>query len=270
MAAENVHHPDTGKTEKHQSEDTQCKKKKLKFLRFSLSMEDTEMGGLQEPSHPQPGKEEKDIEADCLFDDDLLHSLANMSLNLFDDQDFDADSPSCNSDWQLIESVVTPENAEITYISARICEAIEEQRNWFLKAFKHRKYVAPKRNALCLESTKSAKITISNVICNGKVTNDGQSGTPVVLNFTGTDNFLSCDIKEEKKILTVKTYDRTKIMACEDDEKSSLIFYMVQKYDGLRYFESVRYRGWYIHTINENAVKMEEGNSSASCSFVLE
>lgn len=115
LLPQNVHHPDTGKTEKHQSEDTQCKKKKLKFLRFSLSMEDTEMGGLQEPSHPQPGKEEKDIEADCLFDDDLLHSLANMSLNLFDDQDFDADSPSCNSDWQLIESVVTPENAEITY-----------------------------------------------------------------------------------------------------------------------------------------------------------
>ncbi|XP_073681585.1 uncharacterized protein [Garra rufa] len=264
----NVCHPDTEKTEEHQSEDIQCKRKKLELMRFSLSMEDTEIGGPQEPSHPQPEGEENDIEDDCLFDDDLLHSLANMSLNLFDDQDSDAGNPFCNCDWQLNESVITPEKADITYISTQIWKVIKEQEK-FLKALEGSKYVAPKQNELCLENTKSAKITILHGTFLGMVTNNSEKGVPVVLNFTGTDNFLSCTIQGEKKILTVKVYDREKISA-NDPEKASLIFYMSQKCDGLRYFESVLHRGWYIHTVNDNIVEMSRGNSSSSSCFVLE
>ncbi|KAK2874145.1 hypothetical protein QQF64_003915 [Cirrhinus molitorella] len=268
MAAENICHPDTEKTEEHQPEDTR-RKKRLQFMRFSLSMEDTEMGGHHEPSQPQPEREEKDIEDDCFSDDDMLYSLANMSLNLFDDQYSDADNPFCSCDIESDECVITPEKADITYISAQIWKAIKEQTNLSLKALKECKYVAPKQNELCLENTKSAKITIFHGIFHGMVTNNCESGVPVVLNFTGTDNFLCCTIDEGKKVLTVKTYDRKNISA-NDPEKSSLIFYMSQKCDGLRYFESVLYRGWYIHTVNDNIVKMGQGNNSSSSCFVLE
>ncbi|KTF80793.1 hypothetical protein cypCar_00012875, partial [Cyprinus carpio] len=268
MAAENVHHPSTEETEECESEDTRCNKK-LKFIRFSLSIEDTEIGGHQEPSDAQAEGEEKDIEDDCFGDDDLLHSLANMSLNLVVDQDSDADNPFCNCDRQFKESVIKSEKADISYISAQIWKVIKEQKSLFLKTREGCKYVASRQNEICLESTMSAKITIFQGTFRGMVTNDSESGVPIVLNFTGTDNFLSCTSKGEEKILTVKTYDRKKISA-DDPEKSSLIFYMSQKRDGLRYFESALYRGWFIHTINDIGVKMQRGNNAPSSCFVIE
>lgn len=84
-------------------------------MRFSLSMEDTELGALQEPSHLQPEQKEKDIEDDCIIDDDVFHSVANMSLTLMADQDSDADNPICNSDWLLNESKIVPHTADIAY-----------------------------------------------------------------------------------------------------------------------------------------------------------
>uniref|UniRef100_A0A672MDF0 Interleukin-1 n=1 Tax=Sinocyclocheilus grahami TaxID=75366 RepID=A0A672MDF0_SINGR len=224
--------------------------KKLKFIKLSISIEDTEMGGLQKPSHPQPDWEEKDIEDDCFADDNLLHSLANMSLNLVVDQVSDADNSFCNCDWQLKESVITSEKADISY------------SNLFLKTLKGCKYVASRQNEICLESTMSGLYQIIKII---------ESGVPIVLNFTGTDNFLSCTSRGEEKILTVKMYDRKKIhISTDDPEKLSLIFFMSQKRDGLRYFESALHRGWFIHTINDNDVKMQRGNNASSSCFVFE
>uniref|UniRef100_A0A673LFI7 Interleukin-1 n=1 Tax=Sinocyclocheilus rhinocerous TaxID=307959 RepID=A0A673LFI7_9TELE len=241
--------------------------KKLKFIRFSLSIEDTEMGGLQEPSHPQPEWEEKDIEDDCFADDNLLHSLANMSLNLVVDQVSDADNPFCNCDWQLKESVIMSEKADISYSK----KLIKEQNSLFLKTLKGCKYVASRQNEICLESTMSAKITIFHGTFRGMVTNDSESGVPIVLNFTGTDNFLSCTTRGEEKILTVKVSFQSSLYEnINDPEKSSLIFYMSQKRDGLRYFESALHRGWFIHTINDNDVKMQRGNNASSSCFVFE
>ncbi len=84
-------------------------------MRFSMSMEDTELGALQEPSNPQPEQNEKDIEDDCFIDDDVLHSLANMSLNLMVDEDSDADNPLCDCDRQLDESKIMAKTADIAY-----------------------------------------------------------------------------------------------------------------------------------------------------------
>ncbi|KAF4107394.1 uncharacterized protein si:ch73-226l13.2 [Onychostoma macrolepis] len=271
MAAETVRHPSTEKTEECQSETTRCKKKMLKFMRFSLSMEDTELGALQEPSNPHPEWKEEDIEDDCFIDDDVLHSLANMSLNLMVDQDSDADNPFCSCDWQHDESKIMPENAKIAYISAQIWKAMKEQNNLFLKTLNGCKYVASKQNEICLENTMSAKITIFHGTFLGMVTGDKEPGVPVVLNFTDTDNFLCCTSQGEETILTVKTYDRKKIrISANDPEKLSLIFYMSQKCDGLRYFESVLHRGWFIHTVNDDVVKMKRGNNTSSSCFVLE
>uniref|UniRef100_A0A672MBB5 Interleukin-1 n=1 Tax=Sinocyclocheilus grahami TaxID=75366 RepID=A0A672MBB5_SINGR len=258
-----------------ESEDTRCNKK-LKFIKLSISIEDTEMGGLQKPSHPQPDWEEKDIEDDCFADDNLLHSLANMSLNLVVDQVSDADNSFCNCDWQLKESVITSEKADISYISAQIWKVIKEQNSLFLKTLKGCKYVASRQNEICLESTMSAKMTVFHGTFRGMVTNDSESGVPIVLNFTGTDNFLSCTSRGEEKILTyiVLKYSRVFLkkihISTDDPEKLSLIFFMSQKRDGLRYFESALHRGWFIHTINDNDVKMQRGNNASSSCFVFE
>ncbi|RXN26548.1 interleukin beta [Labeo rohita] len=225
-----IHHPHKRKTEECESEEISVYDKKPIVMRFSLMMVREED---LDAAGDEPSPDWEYIEDDCLSDNNLL--LVSM--------------------------------ADTCFNSSRILRQIREQKNLYLKSFIMKQYVTPDNQHMLLKDTMSAKITLYYY-----ADNMGRNGVPVVLNFTGTENFFCCTTKqdEDKKMLKLVTYDRTKIMACEDDEKSSLIFYMVQKYDGLRYFESVRYRGWYIHTINENAVKMEEGNSSASCSFVLE
>ncbi len=66
-------------------------------------------------------------------------------------------------------------------------------------------------------------------------------------------------------------YDRKKMcISADDPEKACLIFYMSQKCDGLRYFESALHRGWFIHTVNDDVVKMKRGNTTSSSCFVLE
>ncbi len=66
-------------------------------------------------------------------------------------------------------------------------------------------------------------------------------------------------------------YDRKKMgIPADDPEKACLIFYMSQKGDGLRYFESALHRGWFIHTVNDDVVKMKRGNTTSSSCFVLE
>uniref|UniRef100_A0A8C1QC76 Si:ch73-226l13.2 n=2 Tax=Cyprinus carpio TaxID=7962 RepID=A0A8C1QC76_CYPCA len=269
MISSTVNHPSTEKTEECQSEAPQCNKKMFQFMRFSLSMEDTELGALQEPSHLQPEQKEKDIEDDCIIDDDVFHSVANMSLTLMADQDSDADNPICNSDWLLNEILVVIFCCLIS-VSAQIWNVIKEQSN--LKTVEGNNYVASKQNKICLEKTMSAKITIFQCIFLGTVPSNKSS---VVLNFTGTDKFLwsSCSTLTANQLFTClfQVYDRKNIdISADDPEKLSLIFYMSLKYDGLRDFESALHRGWFIHTVNDDVVKMKRGNETSSSRFILE
>uniref|UniRef100_A0A672T9W9 Uncharacterized LOC107569759 n=1 Tax=Sinocyclocheilus grahami TaxID=75366 RepID=A0A672T9W9_SINGR len=239
MISSTVRHPST---EKAQSEATQCNKKMLKCMRFSLSMEDTELGALQEPEHPQPEQKEKDMEDNCFVDDDVLRSLANMSLNLMVDQDFDADNPFCNGDWQLNEGKIVAET----------------QNNLFLKTLKGCNYVASKQNEICLEKTMS--VTKICLLCSN-----------IVLHFLCNQSSCSTSTANQLFLCLFQAYDRTNIhISADDPEKSSLIFYMAQKCDGLRYFESALHRGWFIHTVNDVVVKMKRGNNTSSSCFVLE
>ncbi|XP_052425843.1 uncharacterized protein si:ch73-226l13.2 [Carassius gibelio] len=262
MEAETVHHLSTEKTEEGRSEATKCNKKMLKF---SLSIDDSELVALQKLSHPQPEQNEKDTEDDCFIDDNVLHWPANMSLNVIVDEDSDADNPLCNWEWQPNESQVMPKTTDIAYISSQIFRAIEVQKDLFLKSFKGHNYVASKHNKICLEKTMSAKITISHI-----ENSDIKPDYAVALNFTGTDNFLCCTSQGEEKILTVKTNDTHNLKSsAKDPEKASFIFYMSENPNGQRNFESMLHRGWFIHTINDDVVKMKRGQTSTSC-FVLE
>ncbi|XP_067288319.1 uncharacterized protein si:ch73-226l13.2 [Pseudorasbora parva] len=262
MAAEIAHCPSSGKTEGSESEGTCVMKKKMK-LRFSLTMlsnEDVEMG--EQLSHPQTGSIDEDLEDDCFDDDDdqLLVSLANMSFNLVVQ---DTDQHIWSSDYQLNEVVVMPEQADIGHCT-QIGRLIKEHNNLFIKS--KCKYIASEHNQIQLADTMSAKITIFQCM----PTKDTQSGVPVVLNFTGTDNFFCCTNEEDEKTLKITRYDKKKLHISGDDlEKSALLFYMSQTPDGLRHFESALHRGWFIHTVGDDAVKMQRGKLTSSDCFVL-
>lgn len=65
-------------------------------------------------------------------------------------------------------------------------------------------------------------------------------------------------------------YDKTKLHTPGDDqEKLAHVFYMSQTPDGHRHFESALHRGWFIHTVGGNAVKMQRGKLTSSDCFVL-
>ncbi|XP_056107325.1 uncharacterized protein si:ch73-226l13.2 [Rhinichthys klamathensis goyatoka] len=272
MAAEIVHHPSPGKTEERESEDACGMKRKVK-LRFSLTMlseEDLETGGHQDLSHPQTKSIDEDIEDDCFDDvDQLLVSLATMSFNLVDDQGPDTDKPFYSCDHQFNEVVVTPEQADLGIISTQIgkLNKDKEQKNLFLKSKSVQKYIASGQyNQICLEDTMSAKITIFRFM----PTKDTQSGVPVVLNFTGTENFFCCTNEGEEKILKITWYDKSKLNIPGDDpKKTALVFYMSITPSGHRHFESVLHRGWFIHTVDSGAVKMIRGALTSSTCFDL-
>ncbi|XP_077059777.1 uncharacterized protein LOC143711740 [Siphateles boraxobius] len=267
MAAEIVHHPSPGKTEERESEDTSGMKRKMK-LRFSLTMlseDDLGKGGHQE--HPRTESIDEDIEDDCFDDDDqLLVSLANMSFNL-DDQGAKTDEPFCSCDHQFNEVVVTPEQANLSIISTQIGKLNKEQKDLFLKSKSFKKYIASGQyNQICLVDTMSAKITIFRF----KPTKDTESLVPVVLNFTGTDNFFCCTNEGEEKMLKITRYDKTKLhIGEEDQEKTALVFYMTITPLGHRQFESALHRGWYIHTVESGAVKMQRDRLLSSNCFDL-
>ncbi|KAK7119297.1 hypothetical protein R3I94_021212 [Phoxinus phoxinus] len=264
MAAEIVNHPSPGKTEERESEDTCGAIKKKMKLRFSLRMlseEDSEKGWHQESI-------DEDIEDDCFDDDDeLLVSLANMSFNLVDDQDPDTDEPICSSDHQFNEVVVTPEQADFGFISAQIGKLNREQNNLFLKSKSVKKYIASGQyNQICLVDTMSAKITIFRFMA----TKDTGSHVSVVLNFTGTDNYFCCTSEGEEKILKITRYDKKKLhISGDDQEKTALVFYMSITPLGHRHFESALHRGWFIHTVDSGAVKMQRGTLTSSNCFDL-
>lgn len=83
----------------------------------------------------------------------------------------------------------------------------------------------------------------------------------------------SCSTLTANQLFTClfQVYDRKNIdISADDPEKLSLIFYMSLKYDGLRDFESALHRGWFIHTVNDDVVKMKRGNETSSSRFILE
>ncbi|XP_051768112.1 uncharacterized protein LOC127522325 [Ctenopharyngodon idella] len=245
-----------------------CGTKKIK-VRFSLSFiseDDLEMEGHQELPNSQPELKDEDIEDDCFYDDnEMLVSLANMSFNLVVDQDHNTDEPLYSCDHQFNEIVVMPEQADFAFISA-VGRMIKEHDNLFLKSHQKCKYITSERNQIHLADTMSAKITIFQCMA----TKDTEPGVPVVLNFTDTDKFFCCTNEGGQMNLKVTRYDKTKLHTSGDDEeKLAHVFYMSRTPDGLRHFESALHRGWFIHTVGGNAVKMQRGKLTSSNSFVL-
>lgn len=270
-----IHHPHRDRTEECSTEEIRAYKKEPTVMDFSLTMvreEDLHPEGHKEQPHPEPDWEEY-IKDDNVF----FVSMTETSLTLVIARGCDPESPCHNcgrTDCQFNEVVVMPERAEIVFNGALIVNQVKERNNLFLKSFIINRYITPWKEQLLLRDTMSAKITIyyykMNVL-------DGTSGLPVVLNFTGTNNFFCCTTKEgdNKKILRVVCHDRSdlKNICADDPEKWSLVFYMSSTLDNLRRFESALHRGWfiYIQNVNSDEVEMQmQSEPSYNFYFVIE
>ncbi|KAL1265887.1 hypothetical protein QQF64_003914 [Cirrhinus molitorella] len=246
-----IHHSPKRKTEECESEEIRVSKKEPTIMRFSLMMVREE--DLDADGEPSEEWEDKYIEDDCLNEDNLLVvSMADTSFSMVVARGCDPDSP-CNScggiNCQFNEVVVLPVTAKITCNSLRILKQVREKKNLFLKSFFMKKYVTPGNHHMFLRDTMSAKITL--YYYTGSM---DSKGVPVVLNFTGTENFFCCTTKqgEDKKMLTLVSHNKKDLKnICPDDqEKWSLVFYMSGGGDNLRRFESALYGGWFIYTQN--------------------
>uniref|UniRef100_A0A8C1I957 Interleukin-1 beta n=1 Tax=Cyprinus carpio TaxID=7962 RepID=A0A8C1I957_CYPCA len=269
-----IHHSPKRKTEECESEEISVHTKEPTVMRFSLMMvreEDLEATGVE----PSPEWESEDIEDDCFSDDNLLLvSMAGTRFSMVVPRGCDPVNP-CNCcggmNCQFNEVVVLPATAEITFNSSRILKRVNEQTNVILKSVLMGKYVTPENQWMFLRDTMSAKITLYYYTATM-----GREGVPVVLNFTGTENFFCCTTKqgEDKKILTLVSHNKKDLInICPgDQEKWPLVFYMSSDGDNIRRFESALYKGWFIYTqkVDSNVVGMQEDQfDSIQCAFSI-
>ncbi|XP_051967748.1 uncharacterized protein LOC127632944 [Xyrauchen texanus] len=264
-----IHHPCKEQTAKCASEEISAYKKEPTVMRFSLMMvreENLENVDRQETSYPEAEWEDMDIEGDCFSDDDLLLvSMGGTSFSMVVSRGTDADNPCHNcgkTDCQFNEVVIKPETAEIASNSARIVKLMKERSNLYLKSVLKNKYFTPSRQQILLNDSMSAQITIYYYMSNAL---DCHAGVPVVLNFTGTNNFFRCTTEKDKKVLILMNYTKSELkkICAEDSEKWSFVFYMTSERDNLRRFESALHRGWFIQiqSVSEcDEVGMQEKN----------
>ncbi|XP_065097195.1 interleukin-1 family member A isoform X1 [Paramisgurnus dabryanus] len=261
-----IHQPTRPKKEECSSEEIKAFNKEPTMMNFCLKMvreEDLDKEGDQE--QPLPEREwEK-----CVKEDNLLFiSMAETSLTLVVGRGCDPAHPCYNcgrTDCQINDVVVIPERAEIAFTpiisdGSLIVNRVRERDNLFLKSYFINKYITPSNEELILKDTMSAKITIYYYM----PTIPDKAGLPVVLNFTGTNNFFRCSTKkgENEKILEVVSHNRKdlKNICADDQEKWSLVFYMSASAEDLRRFESALHRGWFISTQRVNCDKVDKAD----------
>ncbi|XP_051532469.1 uncharacterized protein LOC127428273 [Myxocyprinus asiaticus] len=253
-----IHHPCKEQTAECASEEISAYKKEPTVMRFSLMMvreENLETGDHQKTPYPEAEWEDTDIEDDCFSDDDLLLvSMGDTSFSMVVSRGVDANNPchNCGSTGcQFNEVVIMPETAEIATNSSRIVKLMKERSNLYLKSVLKNKYITPSREQIFLKDSMSAQITIYYYMASAL---DSHAGVPVVLNFTGTNNFFRCTTEKDKKVLTLMNYAKSELknICAEDSEKWSFVFYMTSKGDNLRRFESALHRGWFIQIQSVN------------------
>uniref|UniRef100_A0A3B1K9C6 Interleukin-1 beta n=1 Tax=Astyanax mexicanus TaxID=7994 RepID=A0A3B1K9C6_ASTMX len=100
---------------------------------------------------------------------------------------------------------------------------------------------------------------------------DLSRGSPVVLNFTGSTNFLKCTCKDQKIGLTIESFDKEKLSnICKDDPDAwPFVFYMKTERSDYRVFESAAYRGWFIRTAKSMTVGNRTSETQENFCFLV-
>ncbi|XP_058238164.1 uncharacterized protein LOC131347798 [Hemibagrus wyckioides] len=105
------------------------------------------------------------------------------------------------------------------------------------------------RRKTCLNNSNNSKPD-RMIISYYKTNIEGLNGQPVVLNFSGSNQFLKCADKNGKAVLTLENVEDDKLKTiCKNDKTTwPFVFLLSCTKDNLRHFESAACSGWYIHT----------------------
>uniref|UniRef100_A0A8B9H7B6 Interleukin-1 beta n=1 Tax=Astyanax mexicanus TaxID=7994 RepID=A0A8B9H7B6_ASTMX len=104
---------------------------------------------------------------------------------------------------------------------------------------------------------------------------DLSRGSPVVLNFTGSTNFLKCTCKDQKIGLTIEVRHKPLLkglistMCLDDPDAWPFVFYMKTERSDYRVFESAAYRGWFIRTAKSMTVGNRTSETQENFCFLV-
>nr|CAR92126.1 interleukin 1, beta [Danio rerio]CAR92127.1 interleukin 1, beta [Danio rerio] len=216
----------------------------------------TEGSALLTIHHPSKNKSNEECESEELRVDSKERTVMSFSLLMVRDVELEADvipesDSECEdeiedklfSDKNLL--IVSMEDASFNMVVARGCDPDNPCNDCGKTNCQLNEVVVLPTNA----KISSSPITIYSY----RVNSVDNPGVPVVLNFTGTQNFFSCTTKQgaDTKILTV-SYSKSELqkICAGDTEKWSLVFYKSCGPDCFQRFESALHRGWFICTKN--------------------
>ncbi|KAL7833898.1 hypothetical protein AOLI_G00288580 [Acnodon oligacanthus] len=170
----------------------------------------------------------------------LLVSMNETSVAVRTGRGCDPEKPcnSCGSHGcNLNEVVVATKTCEVTSVGRDYIRNSAKKQYWMrlVQEFKPHNFL-------------SVEMTIYYYITN--ILSDLHRGVPVVLNLTGSTDFLKCTLENDKVVLKFERCDQKQMeKVCKDDEEMwPFVFYMKTLKDNTKQFESAAHRGWFIQT----------------------
>uniref|UniRef100_A0AAY4C6J1 Interleukin-1 n=1 Tax=Denticeps clupeoides TaxID=299321 RepID=A0AAY4C6J1_9TELE len=211
---------------------------------------------------------ENGIEADCEQDDlnnMLLVTMVNTSVSVLKSRNCDHGEKckECNGRKCSIDDMFLS-SSNVTLVSRGISNFLRDkiQENLAIESLFNHEFLNFKGERARLRA-KRAKITLYYYQSDNV---DGKEfkGSPVVLNFTGTELFLKCSKNGDNVLLSVVTCEKKKLKWVSKDDSESLqfLFYLKSNSSCEYHFESASYPGWFFHTADTKlkmAVPGQEG-----------
>uniref|UniRef100_A0A4W4EGS2 Interleukin-1 beta n=2 Tax=Electrophorus electricus TaxID=8005 RepID=A0A4W4EGS2_ELEEL len=230
-------------------------------LSFSLVMVREESLEQEEETSQEVEEEleSSDLEDDCFPENKVLMvSLTNMSVSVLTGRGYDSDI-ACS----MNKVVVTAKQCEVQSVCKKYIMQCRANGRFLIQSLTHTPITSGTVKRTFCRSYSTSDITIYYYKSN--IMEDLQpryKGSPVVLNFTDTNNFLKCTKDEtdpdKPAILTLECCDKKDLKKIFKDDTVTwpFVFYMTCANAESRRFESAAYNGWFIHTVDINTVDM--------------
>ncbi|XP_053472984.1 uncharacterized protein LOC128602891 [Ictalurus furcatus] len=205
----------------------------------------------------------------------LLVSMTNTSVAILQARGCDTQNPcsSCGAaGCTLSDFVVATKQTKVTSAYREYIRKRFEKGQVLIQSLLQ-KAICPEnihqRELPCMSNATTENITIYYYMSNAA--EDFDKGVPVVLNFSGSTNFLKCVCENGRPALTVECCDKSKLQSiCKDDPSTwPFVFYLKTTKDNHRRFESAAYSGWFIHTKPSGLVCVDQGTNYRESNFYI-
>ncbi|KAF7688227.1 uncharacterized protein LOC124380133 [Silurus meridionalis] len=206
----------------------------------------------------------------------LIVSMMNTSIAIVQARGCDALSPCrCgNTNCTFSDVIMATQQSAITSVCREYMKKRFERGHVFIQSLLQKSICMenisrPTKEIPCLTDSTTANITIFYYMSNAL--DDFDKGVPVVLNFSGSTNFLKCMRLNDRPVLTVECCEKNKLQViCKDDPKTwPFVFYLKSTKDNHRRFESASCNGWFIHTKPSGLVCVDQGSNYTESNFYI-